>query len=371
MSVTSRASLPSYSALKGAWHIDKIAALRDGKQIVPAQIQLVLSDLCNHDCSFCAYRMSGYESNQNFGEMTAKGFTNNPNRKIPTEKALEIVSDAARMGVLGMQFTGGGEPTVHPDHMAIFEQAIIAGLKCSLVSNGTRLKSNWREVLPYFSWVRISVDAGNESTYSAIRRVPPREYSKTLSNITRLAGAIDQLGTDCVLGTSFVVTRENFTECAEAARRVREAGAPSIRFAAIFTPEDADYYKGIRAAVDESLEAARDEERDGFAVINMVTPRIGDLSHGQPEHPFCGYQQFNVYIGGDLKVYRCCNLAYNDRGETGSLENQSLLEFWHSPEKFKAYDEFDATGCTRCAFHKQNEVLAYMTQGTPHHVEFV
>src|SRR6185436_2555124 len=43
----------AYSDLKAAWHLDKIAALRSGKQIVPAQVQLILSDLCNQDCHFC------------------------------------------------------------------------------------------------------------------------------------------------------------------------------------------------------------------------------------------------------------------------------------------------------------------------------
>ena len=80
----------------------------------PAQVQLILSDLCNHDCSFCAYRLSGYTSNMNFADVDGN---KNPRRMIPTEKALEIVKDCSTLGVQGLQFTGGGEPTVHPDHL--------------------------------------------------------------------------------------------------------------------------------------------------------------------------------------------------------------------------------------------------------------
>ena len=40
----------AYSDLKAAWHLDKIEAMRKGHQVVPAQVQLILSDLCNQDC---------------------------------------------------------------------------------------------------------------------------------------------------------------------------------------------------------------------------------------------------------------------------------------------------------------------------------
>ncbi len=57
----------AYSPFKVVHHMDMIDQLRNGDQPVPSQVQLVISDVCNHDCSFCAYRMSGYTSNQNFG----------------------------------------------------------------------------------------------------------------------------------------------------------------------------------------------------------------------------------------------------------------------------------------------------------------
>ena len=57
-----------YSPYKAIHHLDKLAQMKKGEQPVPAQVQLIISDLCNHNCSFCAYRMEGYTSSQNFGE---------------------------------------------------------------------------------------------------------------------------------------------------------------------------------------------------------------------------------------------------------------------------------------------------------------
>src|SRR5688572_21014578 len=100
-----------YSVLKAAWHTDRIDAMRAGRQAVPVNIQLVLSDLCNADCRWCAYRASNGLSSEQFAGPGKDGKpTHNPNRMIPTAKAGEIIQDAARLGVKSLTFTGGGEP---------------------------------------------------------------------------------------------------------------------------------------------------------------------------------------------------------------------------------------------------------------------
>ena len=362
-----------YSDLKAAWHLERIAQMRNGEQIVPTQIQLILSDLCNHDCPWCAYRTEGYASNQHFGETLPDGtVTQNPRRFIPPEKAIEILDDAAALGVGAVQFTGGGEPTVHPDHLRIFNYALSLGLECALVTNGCILREgafNWRDILPRFKWLRVSLDAGTPETYAAIRRVPPGTFYRAISNLTALASACPNV----TLGASFIVMKENWTECSEAARLAREAGASSIRFAALFSPAMGGYYRAglYEKARDAVFMAKATYHGTGFTVIDMFDQRVRDLSHGPPASSFCGYQQFNVYIGGDLNVYRCCDTAYNDRGLVGSLKDQTLLQFWNSQAKKQAYGGFDARKCALCAFNGKNEVINYMIDSAPGHVEFV
>src|SRR6185436_8088075 len=115
----------AYSDLKALWHLPEMSALKEGRRFVPPHVQLILSDLCNQDCSFCAYRMSGGFSSEQFAGPAGE---KNPNRKIPTDKAIEILNDCAALGVKAVQFTGGGEPTVHPEHMKLFNHALGLGL---------------------------------------------------------------------------------------------------------------------------------------------------------------------------------------------------------------------------------------------------
>ena len=354
----------AYTDLKPAWHLDKIKALRDTGQCVPGQVQLVISDLCNHDCPWCAYRAEGYSSNQHFSGPDGE---RNPNRRIPTEKCLEILDDISRLGIRAVQFTGGGEPTVHKDHLRIFDHALSRGLKCALVTNGNTLGDGWEYIYPRFDWIRVSLDAGTSETYAAARRVAASRYRVALDNIAKLSDE------GCKVGVSFIVLKENYIEALRAANAAEAAGAASIRFAALFSPQMAAYYDGWKDAADKAVALAVEHYKDSetFKVIDMFGQRHGDLVQGRPSGSFCGYQHLNVYIGGDQKVYRCCNTAYNDLGFVGDLTNQSFSEFWASESKAEAYRHFDARSCEHCAFNGKNDLIRYLVDKAPLHVDFI
>lgn len=351
-----------YSSLKAAYHIEKIARLRDGLQIIPSHVQLIISDLCNQNCHFCAYRMDGGFSTEQFGEMKDGKLIKNPNRRIPEGKAIEILNDCIDVGVKAVQFTGGGEPTVHPHHIDIFRHAKWLGLKTGLVTNGLVMREP--EVLADMDWVRISLDAGTSETYENIRE--SKGFDKVLSNIRTLV----DIGTPCVIGIGFVVTKENGGQIGIACKIAKDLGVSYIRLSAMFSEEGSRYYSGLVPVMQEVIEEAKELETETFRVVDLFSHRLGDLDQGSPKHEFCGYQNFTVYIGGDQKVYRCCTTSYTKHGEVGDLREQTFKEWLTSWEKKELYEKFDARSCHHCQFHAQNEVINYLVN-EPTHVDFV
>ena len=81
--------------------------------------------------------------------------------------------------------------------------------------------------------------------------------------------------------------------------------------------------------------------------------------------------QFNTYIGGDLKVYTCCNNAYNETGEIGSIKDKSFKDFWFSEEKQKFFRNFNAKRCERCMFNNKNRFINYALKDNPRHINYV
>lgn len=358
-----------YNELKTAWWF-----ARDGAKLpdAPKQVQLILSDLCNQDCSFCAYRMSGYTSNELFmgGSEAAKYGHNNPRRWIETARARKLLDEFKELGVLGVQFTGGGEPTVHPDHEALFERALELGLRCSLVSNGVKWSSPMiRAVLPDFDWVRVSIDAGGEAEYAAIRNTPAQYWHRVWSNVRALAAAIKERKGRCVLGVGFVVTPDNWKQIPDFMAQAAASGAHNARLTAMFSPDNEKPFVSAYPEIKTLIAKTRAIfQTAAFAIYDNFGSRFEDLVQHAPDYKFCSYQYYTAYVGGDLNAYRCCLLAYNKRGQMpgGNLKDRSFVDFWNSPERKADMENLDARGCERCQFSTKNRNWLAIAGDLPH-----
>lgn len=344
-----------FSSLKAAWHIDKIRDLRDGKDVVPSHVQIIISDLCNQNCHFCAYRMdSGFSTSQFADEEGNR----NPNRRISYEKCIEIIGDCADLGVEAIEFTGGGEPTVHPKWKEIIGYAQERGMQTGLVTNGIRLEAC--DAVRKLTWLRISLDAACAETYEHVRE--SKSWNKAM-NALNIAGQLEKP----YCGVGFVVTRENYLELAACAELVRGFGIPYIRISAMFSHDGDAYYEGLVQEISRQRAKAKALETDRFKIVDFFDDRVGDLASGAPDYSFCGYQQFVLYIGGNQKVYTCCTNAYTPHGEIGDLSAQSFKSWLSSHRRF----DYDARKCHHCQFNDKNRVINYFLEKKPAHVGFV
>lgn len=352
----------AYSHLKAFRHLDVINSIGKGVPSRLPHVELILADLCQQSCKFCAYRLEGYASNQLFDER----------RMMDTSKALEIIEDCAEIGVRAIQYTGGGEPTIHKGFEEAIKRTHDLGMEFSLVSNGVRIDKKLSESIAKASWVRISLDSCCEDTYVSVRRVHKSHWEKAQQAVRNIREARDNQKTDCVLGVGFVVTPDNWTEVVAAASLAKDLGADNFRISAQFSNEDEKLFEGFHAQAARLCALAERLTDDTFTVYNRFGDRLEDLRLKQPEDRICGYQFFTTYIGADLNVYRCCGYAYNERGLIGSIYNQRFKDFWMSQERFDEQWNFDGRGCERCQFRKINSALAYVLEPNKQlHEEFV
>jgi len=288
---------------------------------------------------------------------------------IPKDKAIEILDDAAKMGVKSIIFTGGGEPTVFPDHLEVFAHALDLGLECSLNSNGAILRNGWQDVLPDFTYVRFSVDAGDANQYAKDRRVSSSIYSTVLNNITKVCAEVERSKSDCVVGAGYVVTPDNYIHVYEGIARLKHTGVEYVRMAAMQSTEGFDAYPGntwerSRAEVKRAKDKFDD---DTFTVVDLTDNVMG----AKPDYDFCGFQHFVTYIGADLNVYRCCYTAYADLGRINSLKLQTFAQWVKSESTRELLTNFSARSCDNCALNEKNKVIMYLTDPDPKHVNFV
>lgn len=352
-----------YRLDKAGLHIEQIVQLRKKEQPYPVHVELIISDYCNQNCSFCAYRTPGYSSNELFKVYAPDGsISNNPRRMIPFEKIEEIIEDCSRMGVRAIQLTGGGEPTVHPHFISICERIKSKGIDLAVVTNGLLLNEKKAEVLRDACWARVSIDAGTAETYSKIRRVAPQQFEMIENNIRRFSSFPNRA---VLLGVGFVVVKENYKEIYEGCKRFKEWGVDNVRLSAMFSNEGSHYYADIYEDVVRQIERTKELVDDRFTIYDFFGSRVSDLQQKAPDYALCGQMHFTTYIGGDQQVYVCCVNAYNERGLIGSVRNQSFKELWDSRAKREMFSAFDARKCARCMFNEKNRAISSIVSTYP------
>lgn len=350
-----------YSPYKIVHHPNTIAQMKMKHHITPLQVHLVPTNRCNQNCSFCAYRMHGYSSSQNFGG----------GDEIEIGKLLDIISSLNVCGVKAVQFTGGGEPTVHKGIDRAFEQVLVNDMDLSLVSNGVNWNDRIIDNLANASWVRVSVDCFSPDTYTKTRNVKVDQYHRMIQNVKSLVMAKSK---DMVFGIGFVITKDNWQEVYRSAKFFKELGVDNFRISAAFTDTGISYYDGwFEDAKQETLKTFDDLNDENFTVFNLFNDRIGDLFEGTQDYDFCPMKSLVPYIGADLKVYTCCTLAYNDLGYVGNLREQSFEDMWFSPETkiFMANHNPRKSCRLPCMFEKKNEFINYCIKKDAKHTNFI
>jgi MoaA/NifB/PqqE/SkfB family radical SAM enzyme len=346
-----------YSPYKIVHHIDKLNELRNNSQCIPLQIQIIPSNKCNQKCSFCSYRMKGYPSNEQFKEKDILSY----------KKIIEILDDCSEMGVKGIQYTGGGEPLVHPRIKDIFKYTLQNNLQIALVTNGQNLDDETCKILIDASWVRISLDSSNPTMYKRIRKV--NQFNKVIKNIKNLV----KYRKECIIGVGYVVCKENWRGILKAAQLAKDLGVQNFRISASFTPQGFSYFDGFLDEAKELSYQAQELSDENFTVFNLFNDRIQDTFESVQDYDKCPIKELLTYIGADYNVYTCCTLAFNKRGFIGSLKEQSFKELWNSEQKIKMFNNHNPSiHCQHtCMFKNKNQFINYCSKTNPKHVDFI
>lgn len=117
------------------------------------------------------------------------------------ECTLQVMTDNGLRSVI---LIGGGEPTLHPDFVRVVLLVKSLRLQCAIVSNGAHNERIGAAIyaLEKGDWVRLSLDAGTDSTFQALHR--PRK-AVTLDHICRTAASLKRQQPEVQFGFSFVV----------------------------------------------------------------------------------------------------------------------------------------------------------------------
>jgi MoaA/NifB/PqqE/SkfB family radical SAM enzyme len=340
-------------------HIERLAMWKDGKKAAPITVEWDLSNRCYLGCEAC-----------HFAHTHTRGPWVRQDRRLPmawegtgdvadTGLVLRGLSQMAAAGVRGVVWSGGGEPTTHPDWPVIVEHAVGAGLQQGMYTAGGLLTSEKGQWLSdRATWVVVSLDAWTAETYATEKRCPPDLFYRACDGIQHM------IGRKAVVGVSFLVHEGNWREMTAMRRLALGLGASYVTFRPrIDTQPDAPgVITSSRAWVTEALPALH--EQAAHARVECNPDRFEQYrdwaGHG---YTTCHGIKVNATITPDGRVWVCLQRRGVQGSVVGDLRRETFEELWlKHPGVWTDFAECRAM----CRLHLVNQQLAEVFSSHPH-----
>lgn len=352
-----------YSRMKIFHFKDKIDSLpaSANKILSPIHIRIKPTNICNHNCWYCAYRSDNLQLGKN---MVKKDY-------IPQEKMMEIIDDIVEMGVQAVTFSGGGEPFCYPYLLDSLRKLSQTQVKFSALTNGAILEKEIAEIFAHYgSWLRISMDGWDDKSYSFYRGVPKGEFRKIIRNMENFK----KLGGKCYLGVCLIIDRNNAPHIYEFINRLKSIGVDSVKVSPCIVSNDGvknnRYHKKIFNKVKTQVKKAIEDLADGKFELFDSYHELNEKF--KKDYAWCPYLQILPVIGADLNIYPCQDKAYNlDEGLIGSIKNQRFKDFWFA-DKNKFFIINPSLHCNHhCVANAKNKLIFDYLNINKEHLVFV
>jgi MoaA/NifB/PqqE/SkfB family radical SAM enzyme len=352
-----------YSKLKMFHFPEKLDSLPLTQDLIlpPLHVRVKPTNVCNHNCWYCAYRRNNIQLGK---DMVAR-------EQIPRSKAMELAEDFESMGVKAVTFSGGGDPLCYPYLGELITRLTSAGIRFASLTNGAFLKGEIAELFAaYGSWIRVSCDGWDGSSYAGYRGVSENEFDRVIKNIRQFKA----MGDSCRLGVVIIVDRKNFTHVYDLVRMFHDLGVDSVKVAPCFISNHGEENNAYHAPHFHKV-----KEQIQQASVDLVSTRfeIFDSYYEQlctfhKDYGWCPYVQINPVVGADMNVYACHDKAYNlDEGLLFSIRETGFKKGWTADKKqfFRIRPSRDCNH--HCVVNQKNRMILEYLDLDKEHLDFV
>lgn len=326
----------------------------------PLQIRIKPTNICNHNCYYCAYRVENQDLGQNM----------NLKDSIPRKKMLELLDDCIEMGVKAITFSGGGDPFCYPHLKESLTRLAQSPVKFAALTNGSLLSGGVAELFAHHgTWIRVSMDGWNNESYRDYRACRPDEFDTIISNMERFK----KIGGACYLGVSIIIDQKNHAHIYELIARLKGIGVDSVKLSPCIVSNNGRTNNEYHAAIFESVKAAIAKAKTDFEEVGF---ELFDSYHDQLEtfekkYRWCPYLQLVPVIGADLNLYTCHDKAYSPAGLITSLKETRLKNAWFG-DKTKFFRVNPSRDCNHhCVSNEKNQLILEYLQADRNHLDFV
>lgn len=348
------------SAAKPFAHLARLDRWQRGETPGPVTVEVDLTNVCSRGCQSCHFahtHLAGPWASKRPDKPTDYDDTG---RFADLDVLTRSFGEMAAAGVQAVVFSGGGEPTLHPQFDAIITAAHDAGLQIGMYTVGGHIsKERSALIARTMTWVVISLDAADADTYAAEKRVPPQMFIDACNGASLLA----QRG-GVVVGVSFLLHDKNWQQAPEMLALARGLSASYVTFRPTIDTDHVDLslLVGSRDWVTEAMPllTALEAQED----VEVSTERFLEFRDwAGRSYSACFGIRLVTQVTPDGRVWVCPNRRGIAGSELGDLRTESFASIWaRHPGQWT-----DFTGCrAMCRLHQVNETLAPVFRAQSH-----
>ena len=305
---------------------------QDTMKILPAQVDIDLTNICNQDCYYCnsAEHRAQAPVQKNYQEYLAL---------LDKIASWRTHSPNSYGSIHTITYAGGGEPTLLPNYERVIEHTIDLGFLTSLTTNGSKLEKLIENVsadkIRKMGWIGIDIDAGNKTTYEQIRRSIPKTspYEKVMQNardLVKLGAVVD-----------FKILLGEYNTSAEELESifatVKDVGVRLV------------YFRPV--VMNNATFPLTDQLLDTIAELSIkygVTAKVNKNKTVKREYRKCHQMfQFPVFCA-DGKIYLCCESKGKQQFELGAWDEADFRDLWLNERHMEVYNKTRVEFCQPC-----------------------
>jgi cyclic pyranopterin phosphate synthase len=344
---------PEVDSHKLIYHPDRVNEWKENKDCYPIYVEVGPTNRCNHKCEFCAL------------DWLEKGGSD-----IDKNIMMHAIRDMAEHDVKSIMFAGEGEPLLHKNIGDFVEFAGQKNMDVSITTNGVLFDKKMAEkTMPYLSWIRFSIDAGDKESYAKIHGTRKEDFNKVLENIKSASEIRKEKGYNTSLGTQVLLTSEAVDSIEGLAKLVKNAGADNLQI----KPYSQHPSSINKLVVDygeylELEDKLKEHNSEDFKV--MFRKKTMQRLNQERDYSECYGTSFFALITckGDVIP---CNLFYNKpEFSYGNLNIESFSKIWEGEKRQEVIKKLKKGGVNECRegcrLDAINRYLARLENPHPH-----
>ncbi len=306
------------------YHPDVVAKWRKGENIYPIEMEVGLTNACNHRCIFCAVDYTGYKPTF-----------------LDKDILLSNLKEVAAKGLKSIIYAGEGEPLLNRNVTEIINQTKNYGIDAAISTNGVLFtKEVSRECLKSLTWIRFSTSAINEDTYKIVQRGKPGDLQKVLVNMEEAVKVKRDANLKTTIGVQLLLLPENQSEIVEMAKQLKGIGVDYFTVKPYSQhPQSGNLieinYQELLGLEKELTEIVTEDFNIYFrahAMQKLVCKRGYDHCYALP---------FMVYMDAKGNLWPCIVFMGNEELSYGNINEESFVRIWEGERRKRVIHYFD------------------------------